>query len=47
MKTESLINGDDHVYEALNQYHVSNSAVDASITTKGQAQEVGDKTQPV
>ena len=47
VKTEFLINNDDYVYETLNQCYVSNSAVDASIITKGQAQEVGGKTQPV
>ena len=45
VKTESLTDDDDCVYEALNQCHVSNSAVGALITTKEQTQEIGSKTQ--
>ena len=42
-----LMNDDDCVYEALNQCYVSNSAVNALIIIKGQAQKIGDETQSV
>lgn len=39
------MNNNDCVYEALNQYHISNSAVNALITAIGKTQEINDKTQ--
>lgn len=45
IKIKFLMNNNDCVYEALNQYHISNSAVNALITAIGKTQEINDKTQ--